>query len=128
MSHICTQNSNCLLNFPPGPTDFVFRRRAAVPVVDDQARPHHRLLLRLRQDQLLHEGEQVSRIHCHISVHALYSTLHNPFRYFSPLVFWLPVLYVFIVGLFFSEEAKGTRLLHRDQTDEWKGEIRAMNI
>ena len=43
-------------------------------------------------------------------------------RYFSHLVFWLPVLYVFIVGLFFSEEAKGTRLLHRDQTDEWKGE------
>ena len=38
-------------------------------------------------------------------------------------MFWLPVLYVFIVGLFFSEEAKGTRLLHRDQTDEWKGEI-----
>ena len=32
------------------------------------------------------------------------------------------MLYVFIVGLFFSEEAKGTRLLHRDQTDEWKGD------
>ena len=109
------------MNLTPGPADLLFRRRAAVPVVNDQARPHHRLLLRLRQDQLLHEGEQVSRIHCHVSVNT--STFHNPFRYFSPLVFWLPVLYVFIVGLFFSEEAKGTRLLHRDQTDEWKGEI-----
>ena len=43
------------------------------------------------------------------------------FRYFTPLNFWLPVLYVFILGLFFHEEAKGTRFLHREQTDEWKG-------
>ncbi len=47
-------------------------------------------------------------------------------KYWSQLVFWLPVLYVVVVGLFFTEEAKGTRLLHRDQTDEWKGWMQLM--
>lgn len=42
-------------------------------------------------------------------------------KYFTPLSFWLPVLYVVVLGLFFNEESKGTRFLHREQTDEWKG-------
>ena len=42
-------------------------------------------------------------------------------RYFTPINFWLPVLYVMVLGLFFHEESKQTRVLHREQTDEWKG-------
>ncbi|CAG0885358.1 unnamed protein product, partial [Darwinula stevensoni] len=37
------------------------------------------------------------------------------------LNFWLPIGYLFVVGIFFTEESKFTRILHRDQTDEWKG-------
>ena len=32
-------------------------------------------------------------------------------------------MYILIVGLFFHEEAKQTTLLHRQQTDEWKGNV-----
>jgi hypothetical protein len=42
-------------------------------------------------------------------------------KYYTPLNFWLPIGYVFAVGLFFHEESRSTRVLHRDQTDEWKG-------
>ncbi|TRY61460.1 hypothetical protein TCAL_03164 [Tigriopus californicus] len=42
-------------------------------------------------------------------------------KYFTPLSFWLPLLYVVVLGIFFNEESKGTRFLHREQTDEWKG-------
>ena len=39
---------------------------------------------------------------------------------FSMLNFWLPLGYVFALGLFFTEDTSQTRLLHRDMTDEWK--------
>ncbi|KAK8395993.1 hypothetical protein O3P69_005223 [Scylla paramamosain] len=42
-------------------------------------------------------------------------------KYFSHLNFWLPLGYVFALGLFFTEDTSHTRLLHRDMTDEWKG-------
>ena len=42
-------------------------------------------------------------------------------KYYTHLNFWLPIGYVFAVGLFFHEESRSTRVLHRDQTDEWKG-------
>lgn len=42
-------------------------------------------------------------------------------KYYSDLNFWLPILYVFVLGFFFNEESSSTRVLHRDQTDEWKG-------
>ncbi|XP_050545813.1 N-acetylneuraminate 9-O-acetyltransferase isoform X1 [Daktulosphaira vitifoliae] len=42
-------------------------------------------------------------------------------KYYSDASFWLPVGYVFVLGLFFTEESRYTKLLHRDQTDEWKG-------
>ena len=45
----------------------------------------------------------------------------NENKYFSHLNFWVPIGYVFVLGLFFNEESRSTRLLHRDQTDEWKG-------
>ncbi|MPC82273.1 CAS1 domain-containing protein 1 [Portunus trituberculatus] len=43
-------------------------------------------------------------------------------KYFSHLNFWLPLGYVFALGLFFTEDTSHTRLLHRDMTDEWKGQ------
>lgn len=42
-------------------------------------------------------------------------------KYYSDASFWLPVGYVFVLGLFFTEESRYTKVLHRDQTDEWKG-------
>ncbi|KAK8724760.1 hypothetical protein OTU49_010911, partial [Cherax quadricarinatus] len=42
-------------------------------------------------------------------------------KYFSQLNFWLPLGYVFALGLFFTEDTSQTRLLHRDMTDEWRG-------
>jgi len=42
-------------------------------------------------------------------------------KYFTPVNFWLPVLYLTILGLFFNEESSYTSILHRDQIDEWKG-------
>ncbi|XP_046397120.1 N-acetylneuraminate 9-O-acetyltransferase [Ischnura elegans] len=42
-------------------------------------------------------------------------------KYFSQVGFWLPIGYVFALGLFFTEDSRSTKVLHRDQTDEWKG-------
>ncbi|KAJ9581661.1 hypothetical protein L9F63_023160, partial [Diploptera punctata] len=42
-------------------------------------------------------------------------------KYFSQVSFWLPFGYVFALGLFFTEDSRFTKVLHRDQTDEWKG-------
>lgn len=42
-------------------------------------------------------------------------------KYYTRPNFFLPIAYVFALGLFFTEESKHTHLLHRDQTDEWKG-------
>ncbi|XP_059469024.1 N-acetylneuraminate 9-O-acetyltransferase [Neocloeon triangulifer] len=42
-------------------------------------------------------------------------------KYFTQVSFWLPVGYIFALGLFFTEDSRYTKVLHRDQTDEWKG-------
>ncbi|XP_014666297.1 PREDICTED: CAS1 domain-containing protein 1-like isoform X2 [Priapulus caudatus] len=42
-------------------------------------------------------------------------------KYYSTLNFFLPFGYVMALGLFFTEDSKQTIVLHRDQTDEWKG-------
>ncbi|KAL0871614.1 hypothetical protein ABMA27_004143 [Loxostege sticticalis] len=42
-------------------------------------------------------------------------------KYYSEWSFWLPVGYVFALGLFFTEDSRSSKVLHRDQTDEWKG-------
>uniref|UniRef100_T1KKL8 Cas1p 10 TM acyl transferase domain-containing protein n=1 Tax=Tetranychus urticae TaxID=32264 RepID=T1KKL8_TETUR len=42
-------------------------------------------------------------------------------KYYTHTSFFLPVAYVFALGLFFTEESRYTHVLHRDQTDEWKG-------
>jgi len=42
-------------------------------------------------------------------------------KYYTSTSFFLPLAYVFSLGLFFTEESRHTCVLHRDQTDEWKG-------
>lgn len=42
-------------------------------------------------------------------------------KYYSEFSFWIPVGYVFVLGLFFTEDSRFTKILHRDQTDEVKG-------
>lgn len=42
-------------------------------------------------------------------------------KYYSEFSFWLPIGYVTVLGLFFTEDSKYTKVLHRDQLYEWKG-------
>ncbi|ELU01043.1 hypothetical protein CAPTEDRAFT_167181 [Capitella teleta] len=42
-------------------------------------------------------------------------------KHYSHLHFFLAFIYFVFLGLFFSEKSKQTKVLHRDQTDEWKG-------
>ncbi|XP_054721420.1 N-acetylneuraminate 9-O-acetyltransferase-like [Uloborus diversus] len=42
-------------------------------------------------------------------------------KYFTYTNFFLPLGYLFALGLFFTEESQFTQVLHRDQTNEWKG-------
>lgn len=42
-------------------------------------------------------------------------------KYYSEFSFWIPVCWLSAVGLFFTEDSKFTRVMHRDQTDEMKG-------
>lgn len=42
-------------------------------------------------------------------------------KYYSEFSFWLPIGYICALGLFFTEDSKFTKVLHRDQMDEWKG-------
>ncbi|XP_050332168.1 N-acetylneuraminate 9-O-acetyltransferase [Bactrocera neohumeralis] len=44
-------------------------------------------------------------------------------KYYSEFSFWIPVGYVFALGIFFTEESRFTKVLNRDQTDELKGWI-----
>lgn len=42
-------------------------------------------------------------------------------KYYSEFSFWIPVCWMSAVGLFFTDDSKFTRVMHRDQTDEMKG-------
>ncbi|XP_076459407.1 N-acetylneuraminate (7)9-O-acetyltransferase-like isoform X2 [Babylonia areolata] len=42
-------------------------------------------------------------------------------KYFTKVNFFLPFAYVMILGFFFTESTNKTNVMHRDQTDEWKG-------
>nr|XP_023014040.1 N-acetylneuraminate 9-O-acetyltransferase [Leptinotarsa decemlineata] len=42
-------------------------------------------------------------------------------KYYSEFSFWIPIGYVTVLGLFFTEESKFNKVLHRDQLNEWKG-------
>ncbi|XP_052234383.1 N-acetylneuraminate 9-O-acetyltransferase-like isoform X2 [Dreissena polymorpha] len=42
-------------------------------------------------------------------------------KYYTHVNFFLPFAYIMILGFFFTESTEKTEMLHRDQTDEWKG-------
>ncbi|CAL8294229.1 unnamed protein product [Merluccius merluccius] len=42
-------------------------------------------------------------------------------KFYTHATFFVPLVYVFVLGLFFSENSKETKVLNRQQTDEWKG-------
>ncbi|KAK7501363.1 hypothetical protein BaRGS_00007488, partial [Batillaria attramentaria] len=42
-------------------------------------------------------------------------------KYFTTVNFFLPFAYVMILGFFFTETTEKTSVMHRDQTEEWKG-------
>ena len=42
-------------------------------------------------------------------------------KYYTHVNFFLPFAYIMILGFFFTESTEQTVVLHRDQTDEWKG-------
>ncbi|XP_041374729.1 N-acetylneuraminate 9-O-acetyltransferase-like [Gigantopelta aegis] len=42
-------------------------------------------------------------------------------KYFTRVNFFLPFAYIMILGFFFTEKTDKTSVMHRDQTDEWKG-------
>ncbi|XP_030380898.1 N-acetylneuraminate 9-O-acetyltransferase [Scaptodrosophila lebanonensis] len=44
-------------------------------------------------------------------------------KYYSEFSFWIPVGYVFALGLFFTEDSRFTKVLNRDQIDELRGWI-----
>ncbi|XP_072304517.1 N-acetylneuraminate (7)9-O-acetyltransferase-like [Eucyclogobius newberryi] len=42
-------------------------------------------------------------------------------KHYSHSAFFIPLINVFVLGLFCCESTKETRVLNREQTDEWKG-------
>ena len=42
-------------------------------------------------------------------------------KYYTHPNFFLPIAYVFALGLFFTENSSHVKVMHRDQTEEWKG-------
>lgn len=42
-------------------------------------------------------------------------------KFYTHATFFIPLVYVLVLGLFFSENSKETKVLNREQTDEWKG-------
>uniref|UniRef100_A0A3P8VYK9 CAS1 domain containing 1 n=1 Tax=Cynoglossus semilaevis TaxID=244447 RepID=A0A3P8VYK9_CYNSE len=42
-------------------------------------------------------------------------------KFYTHSTFFIPLVYIFVLGVFYSENSKETKLLNREQTDEWKG-------
>ncbi|XP_044028714.1 N-acetylneuraminate 9-O-acetyltransferase [Siniperca chuatsi] len=42
-------------------------------------------------------------------------------KFYTHSSFFIPLIYIFVLGVFYSENSKETKLLNREQTDEWKG-------
>lgn len=42
-------------------------------------------------------------------------------KFYSHSTFFIPLIYIFVLGVFYNETSKETKLLNREQTDEWKG-------
>ncbi|XP_069815512.1 N-acetylneuraminate (7)9-O-acetyltransferase [Dendropsophus ebraccatus] len=42
-------------------------------------------------------------------------------KFYTHSSFFIPIIYILVLGVFYNENTKETKLLNRDQTDEWKG-------
>ncbi|XP_068091126.1 N-acetylneuraminate 9-O-acetyltransferase [Hyperolius riggenbachi] len=42
-------------------------------------------------------------------------------KFYTHSSFFIPLIYILVLGVFYNENTKETKLLNRDQTDEWKG-------
>ncbi|XP_064204331.1 N-acetylneuraminate 9-O-acetyltransferase isoform X1 [Anguilla rostrata] len=42
-------------------------------------------------------------------------------KFYTHSTFFIPLIYMFVLGIFYSENSKEAKLLNREQTDEWKG-------
>ncbi|CAN9503872.1 unnamed protein product [Ophioblennius macclurei] len=42
-------------------------------------------------------------------------------KFYTHSTFFIPLIYIFVLGAFYNENTKETKLLNREQTDEWKG-------
>ncbi|KAF7199014.1 N-acetylneuraminate (7)9-O-acetyltransferase isoform X1 [Nothobranchius furzeri] len=42
-------------------------------------------------------------------------------KFYTNSTFFIPLIYILVLGVFYSENSKETKLLNREQTDEWKG-------
>ena len=50
------------------------------------------------------------------------------FRSFDQFYFWMPVGVVMLLGLILSEESKDSSFMNRQQTEEWKGKLKIVNL
>ncbi|XP_063777469.1 N-acetylneuraminate 9-O-acetyltransferase isoform X2 [Pseudophryne corroboree] len=42
-------------------------------------------------------------------------------KFYTHSAFFIPITYILVLGVFYNEDTKETKLLNREQTDEWKG-------
>ncbi|XP_069504674.1 N-acetylneuraminate (7)9-O-acetyltransferase isoform X2 [Ambystoma mexicanum] len=42
-------------------------------------------------------------------------------KFYTHSSFFIPIIYILVLGVFYIENTKETKMLNRDQTDEWKG-------
>ncbi|GCB63273.1 N-acetylneuraminate (7)9-O-acetyltransferase [Scyliorhinus torazame] len=42
-------------------------------------------------------------------------------KYYTHSTFFIPLVYIIVLGVFYNENTKETTVLNREQTDEWKG-------
>uniref|UniRef100_A0A669CTU1 CAS1 domain containing 1 n=1 Tax=Oreochromis niloticus TaxID=8128 RepID=A0A669CTU1_ORENI len=42
-------------------------------------------------------------------------------KFYTHSTFFIPLIYIFVLGVFYSDNSKEAKLLNREQTDEWKG-------
>ncbi|XP_075961635.1 N-acetylneuraminate (7)9-O-acetyltransferase isoform X2 [Anarhichas minor] len=42
-------------------------------------------------------------------------------KFYTHSTFFIPLIYMFVLGVFYNENTKETKFLNREQTDEWKG-------
>ncbi|XP_075067894.1 N-acetylneuraminate (7)9-O-acetyltransferase [Mixophyes fleayi] len=42
-------------------------------------------------------------------------------KFYTHSSFFIPIIYILVLGVFYNEDTRETKLLNREQTDEWKG-------